>query len=79
MNFFFSNYSLLDDARSVTLFEPVSGPLANGLQNTDYLMSCTAKWLLGHMNLLSFNRLSCSKEKVNTGTLTFGCAKELSS
>lgn len=31
------------------------------------------------MNLLSFNGPRCSKDKVNIDTLTFGCAKELSS
>lgn len=79
VNNFFCNYSLLDDARSMILSEPMSGPLVNGLQTTDYSMSSTAKWLLGHVNLPSFNGLSCSKDKVNIDTLTFGCAKELSS
>jgi len=42
-------------------------------------MSRAAKWRSGHTNLLSRSRLSGSTENVNIGTLTLGCAKELSS
>lgn len=77
-NCLFCGYSLLDDARGVTLSEPVSGLLANGLRTSGNLLGSTAGWLFGHVNLLWLGWGGGSLQ-ATISTLTFGCAKELSS